>query len=671
MELLDQDNFAIQNEDKKNDEEEEEFIEDNVGKEGSERIEIKESEEVKIQISEEEKEEKKNLVGIIERLKEDLDSKEYESLGQIYEQYLNNEDITKRNIKPGTNIKLLFTMFYFTIPLFCIINLMGVFQSISIMNVIFQIFKNSLYNYYKYLMNKSSEIEKMSLKDYMNQYEYYEMFYKDVKKETFDFNLMMFMAFLGDALLISRGFRISISVFSAINIGAIFLILNFKFGDYNRDNNTYTIFGMLYLLLTWLLLFIGVGASALLSQQIMIDSNYKYDDYITKLDEESKQKLKKKREERAKKMQEKGKFKVKKNSYTSSELENLGDIGIDEESSKQNDGNNNENGVRSVKSENSLDNKTDNNEQKYQKEKSQEINIKGLAQDFAEIKNESKTLKRSQTIEEGDKFGNQKSKKIRKRTNSKTKSVKKNKFSSFFTICITTILGYFLKYFLNMIIVGENSLFEKNYIHVIVDLIKHENKDIKCETELEFDCYENLINNKNYSFINSTLFEKLAHHISEYDQKKPAFFIMAGYYGVSIIFSIILYSIFVCIFTKNKKGNNVNGDKYRVCEICGYTIYSEDIILNKPPCCECCKLIWCGTCHNYLNMIVGSVSFCYDEEEKNEIDICICCQCCDQEEINYNKNKEFFCYCYQAKRKQNWFNKFITSETQKKYFHIC
>ena len=415
MELLDQDNFTIQNEDKKNDEEEEEFIEDNVGKEGSERIEIKESEEVKIQISEEEKEEKKNLVGIIERLKEDLDSKEYESLGQIYEQYLNNEDITKRNIKPGTNIKLLFTMFYFTIPLFCIINLMGVFQSISIMNVIFQIFKNSLYNYYKYLMNKSSEIEKMSLKDYMNQYEYYEMFYKDVKKETFDFNLMMFMAFLGDALLISRGFRISISVFSAINIGAIFLILNFKFGDYNRDNNTYTIFGMLYLLLTWLLLFIGVGASALLSQQIMIDSNYKYDDYITKLDEESKQKLKKKREERAKKMQEKGKFKVKKNLENLNELENLGDIGIDEESSKQNDGNNNENGVRSVKSENSLDNKTDNNEQKYQKEKSQEINIKGLAQDFAEIKNESKTLKRSRTIEERDKFRDKKSKKLEKK----------------------------------------------------------------------------------------------------------------------------------------------------------------------------------------------------------------------------------------------------------------
>ena len=38
------------------------------------------------------------------------------------------------------------------------------------------------------------------------------------------------------------------------------------------------------------------------------------------------------------------------------------------------------------------------------------------------------------------------------------------------------------------------------------------------------------------------------------------------------------------------------------------------------------------------------------------------------EKIKYKKNKEFFCYCYQAKRKQNWFNKFITSETQKKIF---
>ena len=198
----------------------------------------------------------------------------------------------------------------------------------------------------------------------MNQYEFYEMLNNDVKKETFDFNLMMFMAFLGDALLMSRGFRISISVFGAVNIGAIFLIMNFTFERYDRVDNTYTIFKMIYLLLTWLLLFIGVGASALLSQQIMIDSNYKYDDYITKLDEESKQKLKKKKDERVKKMQEKGIYKEKKNIDSLNELTNIGDIGVDEESHKENDEKNNEN---EVKSEYSLEYKLDNNKYNYQK----------------------------------------------------------------------------------------------------------------------------------------------------------------------------------------------------------------------------------------------------------------------------------------------------------------
>ena len=124
---------------------------------------------------------------------------------------------------------------------------------------------------------------------------------------------------------------------------------------------------MVYLLLTWLVLFIGVGASALLSQQIMIDSNYKYDDYITKLDEESKQKLKKKKEEREKKMQEKGIYKEKKNIDSLNELTNIGDIGVDEESHKENDEKNNENEIKKEKSEYSLEYKLDNNKYNYQK----------------------------------------------------------------------------------------------------------------------------------------------------------------------------------------------------------------------------------------------------------------------------------------------------------------
>ena len=80
-------------------------------------------------------------------MKEDLDSDEYENLNQVYEQYLNNEDIIKRNIKPGTTRKSLIIMFYIIAPLFSIINLVGIFHSISLMKVLFQVIKNAFYNY--------------------------------------------------------------------------------------------------------------------------------------------------------------------------------------------------------------------------------------------------------------------------------------------------------------------------------------------------------------------------------------------------------------------------------------------------------------------------------------------------------------------------------------------
>ena len=103
------------------------------------------------------------MVDIIDRLKEDLDSEEYETLNQIYEQYLNNEDIIKRNIKPGTTRKALIIMFYIIAPAFSIINLVGVFQSISIMKILFQIIKNALYNYYISMTKEQDQIEKYSV----------------------------------------------------------------------------------------------------------------------------------------------------------------------------------------------------------------------------------------------------------------------------------------------------------------------------------------------------------------------------------------------------------------------------------------------------------------------------------------------------------------------------
>ena len=142
------------------------------------------------------------------------------------------------------------------------------------------------------------------------------------------------------------------------------------------------------------------------------------------------------------------------------------------------------------------------------------------------------------------------------------------------------------------------------------------------------------------------------------------FYYIIGLYCGCIILSIILYSIFVIIFTKNEKKKS-EGNKYRICQICGYTIYSEDIILKKnTPKCECIKL-YCKTTKNFCNQSVCNL-LSFSEEDTNK-DKCCCC-CLEYNEKDYEKNKEFFCFCYQAKRKQNWFNKFITNESHIKLF---
>ena len=232
-------------------------------------------------------------------------------------------------------------------------------------------------------------------------------------------------------------------------------------------------------------------------------------------------------------------------------------------------------------------------------------------------------------------------------------------------ICITTIIGYFLKYLLNLFIFDEIEVREINDIKKTQRIINEGNDDINCS--LNYECFEQFFNNTNLTVSNGPLFNSLVNWFI-YNDKLSMYSILI-IYSSSVILSIILYSIFMCIFTKNEKEKNENGNSYRVCQIYGYTIYSENIVLNlNPPCCECCKLL-CITCSDCLTMTCCSLCCCISEEEKNDFGTCFCCcECCKKNDNTYKKNTEFFCYCYQAKRKQNWFNKFITSEIQRTIF---
>jgi len=124
-------------------------------------------------------------------------------------------------------------------------------------------------------------------------------------------------------------------------------------------------------------------------------------------------------------------------------------------------------------------------------------------------------------------------------------------------ICITTIIGYFLKYLLNIFIFEYIEGREINYIETTQKIINEGIKDInitKCG--LDYECFEIFFNDTNLTVTNSPLFESLVSWFLKGDMVSMYFIIIT--YSALVILSIILYTIFVCIFTKNEKQKNEN-----------------------------------------------------------------------------------------------------------------
>ena len=543
--------------------------------------ENKDDENVKL-ISDSEKEEKKHLINILKRLETDLEKNNNESINDVYEEYLNNDDITKRNIKKNTKISIIYFMYYFISPAFAIINLIGIYQVMTIMNVLMVVLKNLITEYFKkYFDDNYKPHEDLN---------YYNIFYKNSYTEIFEFNLTMIFDFLGIIVLKSRGFRIASIIFLMINLVSLFLIASFDFSNFDFEKRKMSVLQILYLLLCYILLFVGVGSSALLSEQILIDSDEKYNKYLNELEKKELEK-----EEKSD------------NIY----INNITNIEDEEDELKEDNNNENYISMNNMITTNAINN---NNDEKYDlKNIDEKVNIKKSIVNIKKIKKEKRREKRRNDLEQNKNY----------------------KFNSFFIVCISTILGYFGKYSINIFI----SNIKNDY-----------DNERKNKTNIALQIHI-LGDNKNTTS-----------DIHNNDLK--LFYYIIGLYCGCIILSIIIYSIFVTIFTKNVKKKSKENE-YNICQICGYTIYSEDIILKKnTPKCECIKL-YCKTIKNFCNQSVCSLLTCSEEDTSQ--DKCCCC-CIEYNEKDYEKNKEFFCFCYQAKRKQNWFNKFITNESHIKLF---
>ena len=457
------------------------------------------------EISSEDKKAKEELKSILNNLRENLDKEENKNIEEIYEKHLKKELITNRKLKKEglcSGKKCLFFIFCVISPIFTIINLIGVFQIISIMKIIFKVFKLS---FTCFLFESCSNTE---------YHDFFNFYFKESLTEPIDYNLMMVMGFLGNILLRISGFTISTILFNSLNVGSLFMIYNFKFESYNEITLKYNFFQILYIFVCYALLFFGVGCSALLSQQILLDSLSKYN--------------------------------------------------------------------------------------KFESESVDENQINDLEQN------------------------------------------KKNDLTFFFMVCLTTIIGYYLKYILNIF------------------------------TAKFFTEGSNIIY---YYFLLTSLI-----------------------YISSIGLSLIFYFILKCVFQENKQ-NKGDKSEYTICQVCGYLIYKEEKV-NKyrtiqTPKCECLRLS-CKTINTCCNQSICDFICCQSDDSYEEdkfhccfescytCDCCLkkknekkCCECCDCKEISTENNDDYdipkdivFYYCYKEKRKQKWFHMFINNETQIKLTKI-
>ena len=634
--------------------------EEKIEKDENEEQEEEEEEEIEEEIEREEKDdenykkvddEKTGLLRIVKRLEKDFESEKYSSLNQIYESYIDTKDSIKNIIKPNTKRCSLIFMFYVVSPIFGIITLIGIFESIAMMKIIFEVLKNSFFAYFYSLRKEYDDIIKFSIYDFNNKYNFYYMFFEQVKKESYDFNIMMFFSFLGEALLKATEFRVSIVVFGLVIGLAILNILTFSFLNYDINDNTYSFLKIVSLFIIWLVLFIAIGASALLPQQVIIDSNVQYNKYLIKLNEETEKKRDEIKEKFDKQKTLKGNDFVndKKKHITNTNEEN-------EKSDKKND--------------------------------------------------ENKELKEREKNKDNEYF-----EKMEKKD-------KKNKFDSFFMICLIAIIGYLLKYLINIILIDRNE--EKN-LEKYMNITNCINDTI---------CFEKIISDKNLSITNFTLFSNLKNEI--YEDSYSSFIFIVIVYGSSVVLSICLYSIFVIIFTKiedikqenkeenkqenkeenkeenkyekkeenkdenedeikdekkeekmEEENNNENNNKteekiekkisHKICEIFGCACYCESINLNDHAMnccaekfqlciftlCSCFQLVYKSFC-NYLYKM-----FCFCQPTDDDLDLDY-----SRMQVVFKKNNECFCYCYQTKRLQFWIHEYLTSDVQKEIFPL-
>jgi len=510
-------------------------------------------------------------------------------------------------------------MFRALLPIFTIIHLIGIFQIMSIMNVLWDTIKNS----FKCYLDLEDKEDKSSYEFY-NFYSYY---FKSSLDEGVEFDLMETMGFLGTIFLKYLGFGISTFTFLIINSISLFLIINF-FNRYNSSNDKYTFLQIIYLCLCYFLLFIGVGASALLSQQILVDNWANYNSFIKENEEKSEND--KKDEQKQKK---------------------------DKENEEKSENDKKDEQKQKKDKENQV------NEKEEEKQNTSSffcicitivIGFGGKYATYIIISHYKNNF--DQQYIDIDQFNNTSINENITNINNIIFSHDKKLFYIIFVIYIVFTLLSILTHFLFELIFEENEISkESNYICDGANNCKifGYNVYIKYIPELKSDD-----NKKKSKEINNNAGNDQKNEINneENNENSPK--------------EEDLH--LTTISQKVVKGNNSKHDNDSNHNA------KESVFLGCVNCYKCCNCLNCIKffCVKFwfsLKLLSNSIKSCFTEIICkfcccNQCPCCFCCECRRQHtpitEEDYNLNEEVFCYCYKRERNIKWFDGFIKDETQ-------
>ena len=477
------------------------------------------------------------------------------------------------------------------------------------------------------LINCVKEIFTHRIEDPNSLFNFYGIFFERITVLNFDFNLIMIMNWLGDRLLFSCGFIVTIIIFLGINSLFFILLYNFDFLDYN-ENNKYGIWKFLHLLLIYIIFFIGLGGSSLLSQRIFIELFNKFQENII---ENKKEKNK---------IYEKYFQELKKTDNDEIILEEKKDEIIKEED----------------------------NDEIILEDKNDEL--------IQEENNEGRKTFRETIVERAEKLNK----------NSRFKSFYAISIITIFSFTFGSITNLSIKAFkMENDEIIKNETYEKyngtflyeelnntNITKIIIDKIYDNDRN------LFFRQY--LVSYAETMVISILLYWIMLHCFFNSDEKK----------GKKINSDILENndnknkdSAQENINGKKENEDNTNLDSiiklkedknrinHTICKCCGFFYFSSTLNLKGDnPLYK--TIFYC--LKDFFLLMCKSLIDCCDKTFCNIINIIFCgekdivrcnCDCCGCDRIKYDKKSENFCFCYKEKRKYKWFHDYITSPVQK------